>query len=772
MNKLNLLLLLSLFNLLSFAQQKENPIAGDDEKCGTLTPPQQWDEWFNGEVEKFKTKLQKGKAQMVNYNIPTIVHIIHFGEAVGTYPNISQAQVVSQITAMNADFAGVGYNYTNCPATFSPLIANTGIQFCLAEKDPADIALTEAGIHRVDANGMGWANPATLNTPTQIQTYINTIVKPNTIWDPTRYFNIWICTKATDSGLLGYATFPAGTALVGIPGGFTGTNTTDGVWCYTKIFGQLNGTLWGTYDKGKVMSHEAGHWLGLRHMWGDGNCLTDYCNDTPWHKSPTSGGACKTFPYLVNECGPAQSPNGRMFMNYMDYSDDDCMYMFTPDQTLRMQTAMSQGTHRNLLGSHGLCTLPSPTPVPGPAEASFTLMTNPCIGAAFSPSNTSIGGPAPTFTWIVFPGAAFNPNPYVASPAITLPAPGNYTITLVATNTAGTSSYTMSLFSVTTCPKPARCLDTLRGITKIDTLTTYLAPTNSFVTACSGNNFKGFLTGSNCYNDREFAQFYPAPSYSDTPLPQVNSLIVLFDSLETRSTPITSATPIFFRVYGGTPQNGPGAMLGQYSDSLGAIAASTSKTNQVEYCGNPGVIYANSRIIPWIVNFTAPIVIPTSGFFASVQTPFTTPGDTIRIFSNTKTTLNNDSSAWVLNSSNNWRTIRNARGAKIQLAILAQITCRPIVGTEEKTIFEKNITIMPNPSNGKLSLVFTLPKPQTIKIRITNYLGQEIATDAYNNVANQLFDIDMSNRADGVYFIEITNDGGTEKIIKKIVIAH
>ncbi|MBK9284618.1 MAG: T9SS type A sorting domain-containing protein [Sphingobacteriaceae bacterium] len=774
MNKLNLLLIFCLLSLFSISQNVE-PKYSEEPVCGTKIPSAEYDAWFNAEVEKFKTKMYQGKAQMVNYTIPVIVHILHAGEAVGTYPNISQAQVASQITALNNAFNGTGntnvnVTFSSIPAPFQPLVSNTGVQFCLAVSDPTGTPLTEPGIERIDVNGNSWTDPATLGSSNAIMNFINNTVKPATIWDPTKYFNIWISAKATDTGLLGYATFPSGTSLTGIPGGFVGTNTSDGVWCYAKIFGNQTGTLWATYDKGSVMAHEAGHWLGLRHMWGDGNCLTDFCNDTPWHKSPTSSGACKTYPYLVNECGAGQSPNGRMFMNYMDYSDDDCMYMFTPDQTARIQTAMSQGTHRNLLGTHGLCTTGG-TVAPGPAVAQFTINKQPCVGSIFSPSNTSIGGPVPNYTWTIFPGGSFSPNQNAPSPAITLPGPGNYTLTLVATNTAGTSSYTMAISNVTTCPKQPVCLDTLGGLRNIDTLTTYAAPSSSFVTACQVPNYTGFLSGTNCFGDREFAQFYPQNTYSDTPLPQVNSLLVLFDSLATKSTPTTSNTQIFFRVYGGTPQNGPGAMLGQYSDSLGAIAASASKTNQVQYAGNPNVIYANSRIIPWSVNFTAPVIVPTSGFFGSVQTPWTSPGDSIRIFTNTKTTSANDSSAWVLLAANNWRTMRYYRNAKVQLAIFAQITCRPIVGVKEESTFATNITAMPNPTEGKMSLVFTLPKPQNIKIRVMNYLGQEISYAAYNDVLNQVFDIDLSTKSDGVYFVEISN-GQNEKITKKIIKSH
>jgi hypothetical protein len=762
--KKNLLLLLCFLSICAFSQE---PIEAE-EQCGTAVPTQQWDEWFNKEVEKYKANLQTGKAKMINYTIPVVVHVIHYNNPVGTYPNISQAQVVSQINAMNADFAGVGYNYTNCPAPFTGLIANTGIQFCLALTDPLGQTLAEPGINRIDAQANGWINPNTLNTTAAIQNFVNNTVKPASIWDPTRYFNIWICTKATDSGLLGYATFPAGTSLTGIPGGLTGTATSDGVWCYSKIFGQLNGTLWASFNKGKVMSHEVGHWLGLRHMWGDGNCLTDFCNDTPWHKAPTaSSGPCKTFPYLVNECGPGQSPNGRMFMNFMDYSDDDCMYMFTPDQTARMQTAMSQCPFRNQLGTHGLCNT-SP-PIPSPAESVFELKANPCIGIPFTPSNTSTGGPSPTFTWMSIPSASFNPNPYVAAPAITFMNPGAYTLILTASNPGATSTSSISVFPQSNCPKPPVCLDTLSALTEMDTLTTHIAPTNSFVAACT-NGYTGFLTGTNCYQDREFAQYFPGSTYSNTPLPQVNSMIVLFDQRGTKATATTSATQIYFKIYGGTGSSGPGSLLGQKGDSLGVIEA-TTPTNQVQYCGNPNYIFPSPWVIPHIVDFPQPVIIPTSGFFGCVQSPYPSIQDSIQIFASTLYNPANDSTAWVLlNNLNNWRTFKHHRKAKIQLAILPQITCRPVVGIDERSSLNSSINLMPNPNAGIFSIIFTLPRNQKISMKILNYLGQEISTDHFENVSKNVFDVDLSSRPDGIYFIEISN--GIEKTTKKLIIAH
>lgn len=325
--------------------------------CGTETPSTEWDLWFNKKVEEFKSNLETGKSQIVNYTIPVVIHVVHGGQNVGTFPNLSQAQINSQITVLNDDFAGVGYNSINTPTVFLVNKANTNVSFCLAVKNPTGGILTEPGIDRVNYNSITTAtsttypskNPAATNynTPTKFQSFVNGYIKPSTIWDPTKYMNIWITDEQAAVGLLGYATFPSGTGLTGLSG--FGTATTDGLWCWSKAFGSNiihpSGTYDPTYNKGRTATHEIGHWVGLRHIWGDGTCATDYCNDTP--PSQTSNFGCPTHPYKLGTC--TGNVTGEMTMNFMDYTDDPCMYMFTNDQAIRIQTAMANGTYRSQL---------------------------------------------------------------------------------------------------------------------------------------------------------------------------------------------------------------------------------------------------------------------------------------------------------------------------------------------------------------------------------------------------------------------------------------
>ncbi len=399
--------------------------------------------------------------------------------------------------------------------------------------------------------------------------------------------------------------------------------------------------------------------------------------------------------------------------------------------------------------------------------AGFSLNSTPCFGQPFMPMNTTTGSTVIIYSWSTFPATStILPASSAASPSINLGSTGNYTLTLVATNTVGSSTYTYAINNVSLCPV---CLDTIRIIKNVDTLTTYAAPINTLILGCQ-TGFAGFLTGTNCYKDKEFAQYYPASSYSNTPLPQVNSVIVLFDSLGTKGNP---ATQIVCKLYGGTSTSGPGStsLIGSKSDNLGSITGATNKTVTIKYCGSPTYTFTTTKIIPYKFVFAAPLVVPTNGFFAAVQTPYTTIADSIKIFSNTKTNLTNDSSSWVLQFSNNWRTLRYTKNAKVQLAILPIISCMPVAGIEDhKSEFNSNITVMPNPNNGQFSLVFTLAKPENLSVKIFDPIGKLISSDRLENVVNNLINIDMSNRKAGIYFIEINN--GKENVVRKIILSN
>lgn len=291
--------------------------------------------WIAKAIAKRRRDIANGNASARTiggvYYIPVVVHVIHNGEAIGTGSNISDAQVQDQIDVLNEDFRKkVGTPGWNT----HPDGADTRIEFVLAKRTPTGAATN--GINRVNRNTMGWtAPPYTTN-------YIDNTIKPATIWDPSEYMNMW--TVSISGGILGYAQFPE-SPLQGMGCGAQTANT-DGLVMGYQYFGR---GLGGAYGDGRTATHEIGHGLGLRHIWGDGGCaVDDFCADTP-----TAGAANFGCPN-VNSCTDTPVDFPDMKENYMDYTDDLCMNIFTNDQATRMRTVLENSPRRR-----GLLTSPA-----------------------------------------------------------------------------------------------------------------------------------------------------------------------------------------------------------------------------------------------------------------------------------------------------------------------------------------------------------------------------------------------------------------------------
>ncbi len=288
----------------------------------------EFEAWLAPLIKNSAAKSQNGDI----ITIPVVVHVIHSGQAYGTAPNIPDGQVTSQITVMNEDFRRMsGTRGFNTVAVG----ADTKIQFALAKVDPN--GNPTHGIERINMCRASWSMDD-----------INNIVKPSTIWDPTQYMNMW-SVNFSNTQLLGYAQFPSNSTLAGLdPNG--GVATTDGVvagyWCFGSAdYDDGTFSLADDVDLGRTMTHEVGHFLGLRHLWGDGPCATDYCNDTPF--SSNAGNAHYICNPNQDSC-PTQ-PGLDMVRNYMNYTYDLCMNIFTVDQTARMITVMNNSPRRSTL---------------------------------------------------------------------------------------------------------------------------------------------------------------------------------------------------------------------------------------------------------------------------------------------------------------------------------------------------------------------------------------------------------------------------------------
>ena len=242
--------------------------------------------------------------------IPVIVHVVYKNST----ENISDAQIVSQIDVLNDDFRRLNADRNNTPSVFGGVASDTEIEFCLTE-------VIRKSSRRKRSFGT------------------NNSVKGgrdgSAVVTPESAMNVWVCDIG--GGILGYAQFPGGSP------------STDGVVCDYRYFGTV-GTATAPFDLGRTMTHEVGHYLNLRHIWGDTGCGgDDFVTDTPLAGGPNyTGGSC-TFPG-PNSCNSGAGDLPDMFQNYMDYSDDGCMNLFTTGQRGRMRAAI-QGSRPGLLSA-------------------------------------------------------------------------------------------------------------------------------------------------------------------------------------------------------------------------------------------------------------------------------------------------------------------------------------------------------------------------------------------------------------------------------------
>ncbi|RED96171.1 T9SS-dependent choice-of-anchor J family protein [Marinoscillum furvescens] len=318
--------LFTLLTLASFAQ----------ERCATMQLPAnklrsestaEFEAWLSNRKSQFSTSHRR---QQQVYEIPVVFHVIHDGSDVGFGSNLPDERIIEQLEILNEDFRRTNADASDTPNEFLSVAADTEIEFVFARQDPE--GLPTDGIVRIQG------------AKSEYSISDDAALMAESFWPHEHYINFYITNLSGNN--LGYAQFPFSN-LEGIASELENYRSTDGIVIDYVWVGRNTNT--GSFDShGRTATHEMGHYLGLRHIWGDGGCSAqDYCDDTPEAASSSSG-----CPTNKNTCDSKD-----MVQNYMDYTDDRCMNLFTVCQKERMRTVLETSPRRKtLLTSPGLQT--------------------------------------------------------------------------------------------------------------------------------------------------------------------------------------------------------------------------------------------------------------------------------------------------------------------------------------------------------------------------------------------------------------------------------
>jgi len=256
--------------------------------------------------------------------IPVVVHVVHRAAA----DSISMTRIMSNINSLNQDYNFENADTTLIPPYFRPLAGIVGLRFALANLDPqlqptTGVTYTKTGVTAFPLDN----------------TIKDSAAGGHDIWDRNNYLNIWV--GRLSGSILGYAQMPGG------PAG------SDGVVVDYRYFGTQGTGSQSPYNRGRTATHEVGHWFGLWHIWGDANCGNDFVSDTPVSQDANYG--CPAYPSIsCNNGANNNTAGGDMHMNYMDYTDDRCMYMFTQGQVTRVTNFLTTISRSGLLSSYAL----------------------------------------------------------------------------------------------------------------------------------------------------------------------------------------------------------------------------------------------------------------------------------------------------------------------------------------------------------------------------------------------------------------------------------
>lgn len=622
---------------------------------GTLT---EFEDAVGQQVRLLQQQRANGRTQATVITIPVIVHVVHNGESVGTGMNISEAQVKAQLAVLNEDFrrkvGTPGYN-TN------PVGADIEIEFCLSPYDEKGNLLTEPGIHRYNGSRADWSRDQ-----------IENILKPSTIWNPNQYYNIWtVKFAASDANLLGYAQFPDQSGLAGISDG--GPASTDGVVIRYNSFGSVDkGTfpvMQAPYNKGRTLTHETGHWLGLRHIWGDGACADDFVADTPPAASASSG-----CPIGRISCG-----NTNMVENYMDYSNDACMNIFTEGQKTRMRAVMDISPRRKALLSGNLCA-PNVTAVP---DANFSIDKQKCVLLGSEINFVDLSTNFPTAWQWTFEGG--DPATSTArNPKITYNTPGSYKVTLVATNKIGDSApRVIEDYIVVTEAGLCNDFNNFTG-----------SHTPSVVPLSAVTTGTGYLAGNNSLGSQAFAEFF----VNECGYQYISGATVRFGFLSL-SDPTATVSLVVWNALG--PGGAPGAVIERKTVLLQQVLNDMAAAR------------------PTSITFDRETPTFRRAFYVGIEIAYSA-GYTIALTSSANGQANKATS-WIKDQNGQWQLYTTSLGANIALDIKALVGMKPSV-----QVSASKLLILPGEEvilNGRGASIFVW---DTDDGTVTNFPGPQL----------------------------------------------
>jgi len=662
-------------------------------KQGKLSTNEAFEKAIAKQIAKDKLDAANGKATDV-LHIPVVVHVVHNGEAIGTGPNIRDEQILAQIEVMNEDFrkmAGTNGASTNAAG------ADSFIEFCLAKTDPNGNVTT--GITRHNGGQASWAGSAL------------DAFKPGTQWDPTKYLNIWTATLGAQD--LGYAQCPQiNNNQITNPYAGAASNT-DGVVMGATTFGSsqkfAGGNYNSPYDLGRTTTHEVGHWLGLKHINGDGvdqnsdTCqFDDECADTPNQKLQSSG-----CPNNQSSCGSIDQVE-----NYMDYSNDSCMNTFTNDQVARMRAVLNGNvTNRSSLvtknAAPALCSLPAPSFIITATNSPVSIGAG-TSGAVFNLNFATINGYNTNTAFTVTNGlptgatATFNPTSMNADGAFTL------TIGNLAGVTAGSYTITVSAAGTTT-----------KTVDVVLTIGAACATTNS-------------TTNNVAIPEAPADGTEGAPGVSIINIPVGNNVIITDVNITLN---ITYVYVNDLRVELTSPTGTKIDLIKQLPETAGV--------------GNSD-------------NFTSTILDDAGATAITVgPAPFTgtfSPQNPLSVLNSQESKGN-----WTLSVYDQWT---GGTGTLNSWSI--EICGTPALGIEDSKT-TKSFSLHPNPSNGKFNISFTTSNSGSAVLTAYDIRGRKVTEQHFennSNVFNQT--VNFNTLAKGVYILKIQT--GNNELFKRLVI--